>query len=115
LLYTGYIGQANAPLVHLLEDGRRSVEVKRVRNVTKFGFGANPGGGYPAVMFLGEWQGERGYWQTTDWFKTAEKLSDEYPNGYWSPGCSSIAGDMTTPGRWFVAVSGKGAVFTGIL
>lgn len=113
MLFTAYIGQANAPLVHLFDDGRRELEIPNVRNVTKFGFGENPGQEYPAVMFLGEWKDERAYWVTLDWFGSCRKLSDEYPNNYWSSGCSSISGDMSNNGfgKWYIAVSGKGAVY----
>jgi hypothetical protein len=114
LLYTGYIGQAQSPLVHLTDDGRAQSEFPDVSDVLVFGFGRNrPGAAYPVVMFRGKYKGIEGFWMTLDWFATCEFVSDIFLNNYWSSGTTSIAGDMTESGlgKWFVSIGGKGAVY----
>ncbi len=73
LLYTGYIGQAHCPLVHLLNDGRSETTVPGVTDVVAFGFGKNlDGAGYPAVLFRGKYEGVEAFWLTLDWFKSVQ-------------------------------------------
>jgi hypothetical protein len=112
MLYTGYIGQADAPLVHWKDDGRVRSNLPNIANVLAYGFGRGlPDRPYPGILALGKFKGERGYWESFDLFETAEKISDEFPNNYWSAGTTCIEGDMTEIGKWFVPVGGKGAVF----
>jgi len=116
LLYTGYIGQAHTPLVHLTSDGLDPpILIPDVTDVNTYGFGRNPdtSSPYPAVLFRGKYKGLDGFWLTRDWFKTFRYVSDPFLNNYWSPGTPAIAGDMSLNGAdlWSVANVGKGGVW----
>lgn len=112
LLYSGYIGQAHCPLVHLQDDGRAESSIPNVSDVLAFGFGANSGE-YPAVLFRGKYEGREAFWLTLDWFRSIQFVSDLFLNGYWCSGTPSIAGDLSPNGRgkWLISTGGKGAVF----
>jgi hypothetical protein len=113
LLYTGYIGQARCPLVHLQNDGLQETLVPDVSDVLAFGFGANPDSHCPAVLFRGKYRDKEAFWLTLDWFQHVDFVSDLFPNNYWSSGTPSIAGDLSAEGfgKWIISMGGKGAIF----
>jgi len=112
LLYSGYIGQAHCPLVHLQADGSKETAIAGVSDVLAFGFGANAGD-YPAVLFRGKYDGREAFWLTLDWFRTVQFISDLFPNNYWCSGTPTIAGDLSRDGhgKWLISTGGKGAIF----
>ena len=104
---------SNQPLYRSTDGGTTWTNANTlIKEAYAVGFGANPGGSYPAVGFWGWYNGVGGFWVSKDNCATFTKIGELTLYGT-SDYVTTVTGDSNTADIWYVGLHNSGSAYYG--